>query len=309
VPRSRETTPPGRALGAALLLVLGVTGDALAQRFGHGLPPPPRPLHVRLALADVVAFATVERVELGRIAVGDAQALRGAPAGSFRIKRAPSKAPDLAAGERALFLLRGARDPYVMVDEPREVVRIEDAEREARWRAGLAELLAAKGDDAVHATYLDWIDGPGDGLRQAATQALADRRRSPLPAEVRVERARIALDASRPAAVRRASANVACLEPAGTAALVAGLDRADVDPGVVRVALTMGALQRVEGLSDAVVTSLGHANREVRRAALPAAVALAGEPAVRAALEELAEREEDAELREAARRALGRRAP
>ena len=303
---TRPTLRLARALGA--LAALLAAGGAAAQGFGHGLPPPARPLHVRLAAADVVALGAVERVETGRIAVSGAHALRGEPGARFHIKRAPSRAPELAPGERALWLLRGARDPYVLVDEPRELVHLEDEAQEARWRAALGDLLAAEGTVAVRDVYLGWIDGPDDGLREAALGALANRIADPLPlgAEVAVARARAALDPARPAGVRQASATLACLEPGGTRALLSGLARPEVDPAVVRVALAWGAMQRSEGLSEAVAASLRHADVEVRRAALAVGGRMALEPGIRSALEGMAAADADPQLREEARKALGR---
>ena len=296
------------ALAAA---VLGAGGGAAGQGFGHGLPPSARPLHVRLAQADVVAFGVVEAVETGRIAVAQVHALRGQPGAGFQVKRAPSRAPELTPGERVLWLLRGARAPYILVDEPRELARLADAAQEARWRAGLEDLLAADGEVALRDVYLGWIDGPDDGLREEAVRALADRRTRPLPldAGLAVARARVALDAARPSAVRQASAALACLEPSGTRALLAGLAQPGVDPGVVRLALAWGAMQRSDGLPAALAASLRHADPEVRRAALAVAGRMALQPLVRSALEQVAARDEDPHLREQARKALESSSP
>jgi hypothetical protein len=280
---------------------------ATAQVVGHGLPPASRPLHVRLAKADVVALGTIERVELGRIQVGHAVALRGEPGERFAIKRAPSRAPDLTAGDRTLLLLRGARTPYVWVDERAEVMRLADPAGEARWRDALAELLAASGDEAVRDVYLEWIDGSDDELRDAATRALAGRRgQPPLPIgrDVALVRARIALDPRRPVSVRRASASIAVTHADGTRALLAGTGAPGVDPGVVQLALAMGALQRVDGLEGSVLAALRSEDRGVRKAALPAAATVASIPAVHAELQRMAAGSDD-ELAAAAHRALG----
>ena len=290
----------------ALALCLGAL-PAAAQIAGHGLPAPSRPLHARLAEADVVALGTIERVELGRVQVGDAVALRGTPGERFAIKRAPSRAPDLTAGDRALLLLRGARTPYVWVDEPKEVMRLADPAGEARWRDALAELLAAPDDVAVRDVYLEWIDGTDQELRDAATRALADRRREPpLPIgrDVALTRARIALDPRRPVSVRRASASIAVTDADGMRALLAGTGAPGVDPGVVQLALTLGALQRMDGIEGSVLAALRSEDRGVRKAALPAAATVANTPAVQAELERIAADSDD-ELAKAARRALG----
>jgi hypothetical protein len=273
------------------------------------MPPPSRPLHLRLAQADVVAIGEVERVELGRIAVRGAQALRGEAGERFVIKRAPSRAPQLAAGDRALFLLQGAREPFVLVDEPRELLRLADPAREARWRDSLATLLAAGDDaDAVLAAYLAWIDGDDDELRAAATRALSERRTPdapPLPAAAALRRAAIALDPARPEAVRRASAGVACTAPEGLAALLVGVARDDVDPEVVKIALATGGLQRADGTSRATARALAHANPAVRGIGLGVAGWFAADPAVRAALERVARSDPDPALRAEAERTLG----
>lgn len=281
---------------------------ALAQLGGHGLPNQGRPLHVRLALADAVAIGDVERVDLGRIAVRDARVVRGDPGETFLVKRAPSKAPDLMASDRVLFLLRGAREPYVLVDEPREILRLSDEEAAGRWRDALAELLAASSDSEVRDVYLAWIDGDDAELREAATRALADRRKHPLPLtpEVARERARIALDPARPLATRRASAAVACADPAGTRALLAGVGAPGVDPGVVQLALAMGTMQKIEGVEGSVARALRSRDRGVVQAALPAATSVASAAQVRHELERIAADPADAELAQAATRALGR---
>jgi hypothetical protein len=306
VPTARDLA--GRlALAAVLFAAAAAPGRASAQ-IGHGLPAPARPLHVRLARADVVAIGEVERVELGRIAVRPLHVLRGAPADGFAVKRAPSRAPELAPGDRVLLLLAGARAPYVLVDEPREVVKLADPAREELWRAALAGLVAA-GDEpgALLAAYLGWIDGADDELRQSAVRALANRRADsavPLPPEVARERARIALDPARPAPVRRASATLACLAQEGLAALLAGLGRADVDPAVAQIALASGGLARADGMGDATVRALGHPSADVRRAGVGIAALLAGDASVRRALERVARSDPEEELRGQAREAL-----
>src|SRR5262245_33454585 len=103
---------PQRLLG----LVLGAAAAAGAQPIGHGLPPPLRSCHERLAAADVVAVVRVERVDPGRIALRLEAALASAPPAAFEAKRSPLHPPPLASGDRALLLLRGDRPPYVLTD-------------------------------------------------------------------------------------------------------------------------------------------------------------------------------------------------
>jgi hypothetical protein len=293
-----------RLRDAWLLLLLLWAPPASGQ---HGLPPAARPLHVRLQEADVVAIGTVERVETGRVDVAEAVVLRGGADDRFRLKRSPARPHGLAAGERVVLLLRGARTPYVLVDEPREIRRLPDAAEEARWRSALEALLAADDPAAQRDVYLAWIDGPDDELRQAASRALADRRSQPLPVppELARERARIALDPARPQAVRRASAGVAGQHPAGTAALLAGLGDG-VDPGVTQLALALGAMQRAEGFTPALVSALRSSDPAVVEAAIPAATLSASGPGVRAELERLAAHGATQKMRAAAGRALGR---
>jgi len=288
------------------LAAVCVAPGARAQ-MGHGLPPPARPLHLRLAEADVVAIASVERVEIGRIALRDVRALRGAPGERFEIKRAPSRAPALAEGDQALFLLAGARAPYLMVDEPRELLRLSDAAQRERWQAALASLLGAGDDpDALLQAYLAWIDGDDAELREAATRALTDRRvlAVEIPPAVAVRRAAIALDAGRPEEVRRSSAGVASLTLEGVAALLAGMARADIDPAVAQIALASGGMQRAPGMPAATARAVAHANPEVRRAGLALAGWFAADPAVRAAVERVAKSDPDPDLRTQAERAL-----
>ncbi len=293
-----------RLRDACVVLLLLWASAASAQ---HGMPKALRPLHARLAEADVVALGTVERVETGRIDVVDAFALRGEPGDRFRLKRAPSRPFGLAPGERALLLLRGARTPYVVVDEPREILKLASAEQEQRWRAALGELLASEGGEAQRDVYLAWIDGPDEELRGAAIQALGDRSQAlPVTADLARERARIALDPARLPAVRRASVNIACQNPAGTATLLAGIGAPGVDPGVVQLGLALAVMQRAEGLTPALVATLRSTDPEVVAAALPAATLSARGPAVRAELERIAAQGATEELRASAARALGR---
>ena len=89
-----------------LALLLGLwavpTGPAGAQMGGHGMPSPPRPLHQRLAEADVLALGAVARVDTGRFAIADAEAWRGTPGSAFEIKRAPSAGTDGRVGHTPL---------------------------------------------------------------------------------------------------------------------------------------------------------------------------------------------------------------
>jgi hypothetical protein len=193
----------------------------------------------------------------------------------------------------------------VLVDEPRELLRLADPAQEAGWRDSLAALLAA---GSVLAAYLSWIERGDDGLREAATRALADPRTSedgPLLTAAAAERsAAIALDAARPDAVRRASASVAGANPDGVAALLAGVARPDVDPEVAKIALATGGMQRAPGMPRATARALDHPNPAVREAGLGIASWFAADPAVRAALARVARSDADPRLRAEAERAL-----
>lgn len=293
-----------RLRDAWVVLLLLWAPAASAQ---HGMPAPARPLHARLAEADLVVLGTVERVETGRLDVANAFAIRGEPGDRFRVKRSPSRPHGLVAGERALFLLRGARTPYVLVDEPREIIKISSAEDEGRWRAALTALVEAQSDQAQRDVYFTWLDGSDDELRRAAVQALMDRTRAlPVPADLARERARIALDSARSPTVRRASATIACQNPAGTTTLLAGLGGPGVDLGVVQLGLALGAMQRAEGLTEALVVVLRSSDPERVAAAIPAATLTAGAPAVRAELERIAAEGASEELRASAAHALER---
>ncbi|HEU4428753.1 MAG TPA: hypothetical protein VFT98_08365 [Myxococcota bacterium] len=151
---------------AGVLLCVAVAAEAQAP---HLIPPLARGLHERIAGADVIAIATVVRIEPGRIALRSETALRGAPPAELAVKRSPLRPPPLAEADRALFILRGDRPPYVLVDEPDEIVRFADArEAEALARA-LPELLGAGGDAArISRVYDGWRRSPSDLLRALA---------------------------------------------------------------------------------------------------------------------------------------------
>jgi hypothetical protein len=97
----RDRAPRPLLVALAFGLAALPAGGARAQ-LGHGLPPPTRPLHLRLAQADVVAIAEVERVDLGRVAVHGAQVLRGTAGERFEIKRSVAAAGARRGRPRAL---------------------------------------------------------------------------------------------------------------------------------------------------------------------------------------------------------------
>jgi hypothetical protein len=167
-----------------------------------------RSLHARLALADAVAVASVERVELGRVHLRDAEALIGSVPGSFELKRAPSSPPPLAEGERVLLLLRGARSPYLLVDAPSELQKLPDAGTELRWRNAVLALAQKRGDPpALLELYLGWLDPTAPDLSRAGLLGLDDPTSPfpPLPAEALLRLARFAGDARAELGLRRAA--------------------------------------------------------------------------------------------------------
>jgi len=265
----------------------------------HPLPLGPLPLHLRIAEADAVAIGTVEAIADGRIRVRDATALRGEPGESFEVKRAPSKPPPLAVGVQAVFLLRGARPPYVLVGEPKELVVLRDAASARVWRDALAQLLAASNDpEKLLALYVTWLDGSDEKLRASAAAALVDAR-SKLPGlaeDAAVERARVALDGARPIEVRRVSAHLAATQLAGASALLRGLPGVSPDPQIVEVALLGGSLVHSPELPAALDRAFAHDDVEIRRRALRLAEVEWTDP-IPAKVRAIAEHDADAGLR------------
>lgn len=282
-----------------LAFVLLAAGAAFAQH------PPirgPRPLHLRIAAADVVALGTIGAIDEDRIQVRDVDVLHGSAAAAFEIKRSPAQPPPFVTGVPAVLLLRGARSPYVLVDEPREVVLLRDEADARRWAAALESLLAATGDPTrlLH-TYLLWLDGDDEPLREAAAAALSEPEAPfvPLGRSDAQDRARSALDPRRAPPARRVSAILAATHPEGLAALLAGVPGATADPQVVATALLAPGDVSRAARSAAVLRALGHEDRDVRRAALQAAPAYWTD-AVAAKVAELAASDADPEARRAA---------
>lgn len=290
---------------APLLAVLALAAGA--ARAQHGMPVGPRPLHLRLAQADVVAIATVAEVGEGRVEMRSATILRGEAPSRFEVKRAPSQALPYAVGITMLLPLRGARPPYVLVDDAKEatVLRTEAAAR--AWIAALPALLEAGDDpDALRAAYLGWLDGEEPSLREVAAASLLDPRSElvPVPTALAVERARVALDPAVPTETRRASAILAGARPEGARALLPALRDPRSDPQVAATALRGCAQFRVEGFEEGLLAALGHDDREVRLAAAHVA-AEQGSPAARARLAQLAASDPDLDVRKRVRELLG----
>ena len=289
---------------AILALVLGLAPAARAQ---HPLPQGPRPLHLRIAEADVVAIGTIGPISDGRVEVRDATVLRGDAPAAFAIKRSPAHSPPFVTGVPAVLLLRGARSPYVLVDEPREVVLLRDAADAKRWSSALQALFAASGDpNQLLPTYLAWLDGDDENLRDAAGAALINFG-APFVALGRddaLRRAAAAMDPHREATARRVSAQLAMTQSDGAAALVEGIPGGAADPRVVSTALLGPAVQR-ELRVAALLRALAHEEPDVRRAALFAAPLLWTD-AVAAKVAELAAQDPDPGARADAQEAKAR---
>ena len=290
--------PRSAAVPFVLGLVLGLALAPIASA-QHPRPKGPRPLHTRIAEADVVAIATIGPIANGRVEIRDAAVLRGDAPTNFEIKHSPSKPPPFVTGVSAVLLLRGARPPYVLVDEPREVTLLRDAKDAQRWGGALQALFDAGADPTrlLH-TYLAWLDGDDESLREAAAAALFDPRAPflPLGAEDATTRARIAVDPQRPAPARRTSAMLAMSNAEGAAVLIAAVPGDAADPQVVATALRAVIPVSREARVAALLRALDSEERDVRRAALLAAQSLWTD-AVEKKVSALAANDADAEVR------------
>ncbi len=288
-----------------LVLVLGLAPLARAQ---HPLPQGPRPLHMRIAEADVVAVGTIGPITEGRIEIRDATVLRGNAPANFEIKRSPSQAPPFVTGVPTVLLLRGARSPYVLVDEPREIVLLRDAADAKRWTSALQALFAASANpDTLLPLYLTWLDGDDENLRDAAGAALSDFRAPflPLGRDDALARAAAAVDPKRETTARRVSAQLAMTQLDGAAALAAAIPGGAADPQVVAIALRGSDTSLREQRIAALLRALAHEERDVRRSALFAAPLLWND-AVAAKVAELAAHDPDPGARADAEEAKGR---
>ncbi len=292
-------------------LALGSSGAAGAIGLGHGLPQPPRGLHERLERVDAVAIATVEQIDLGRIRVRDARAVVGALTARFEVKRAPSAPPPLEPGDRVLLLLRGARPPFVLVDEPREVTVLGEGAAEDAWSQGLLDLLAADGAaDRIASTYLRWIQVPDDDLRRIAGQTLstAPELMAALSPQQVAERVRVATDPGAPVGARRSSALVALASERGAAALIPKLPGDDglAGPEVLVAGIRWGMAWDAPAAVELFQRALADPRPDVRRAALGFSAIFLGAPATRAAIARVAAHDPKPELRAIAAKVLRR---
>ncbi|MDJ0785594.1 MAG: hypothetical protein QNK05_02230 [Myxococcota bacterium] len=299
----------GLALLALTLAANPASPPAAAQGF-HGGGPTPRPLHVRMAEAQVAAVVDIAWVEEGRIGVELRQALLGSPPESFEIKRAPSNPPPLASGERAVVILRGARPPYVLVDEAHETIRISDDEMGERWsRAArdVAERLESPAELAL--LYARWLDQGPATLRELGARGLGDEGLDVPEAHERLgaDRARAAFDPTLPPDVRQLSAVLAGRSSAGAAALIERI-RVEQPSGILGVALRAGAAHEVAGTEALFLELLAHPEVRIRAETLRAAgpmQKLIGEERTLTLVARIGEDDQDEGMRRMARRVHG----
>ena len=227
------------------------------------------------------------------------------------MKRSPGRPPPLAAGDRALLLLRGARPPYVLVDRPDETIRLADPAAEARWVEAFEGWLRVRERPAAWpALYADWIERGPDTLRDLAVDSLGDPKApfQPLPAGFAAGLGDEAWDTARPLPARRAAATVAQRTAPGAARLVAGFASAPGEPDAALsvAAIALAAILGGPDRDAAFLRGLGHTDAEVRRAVLRA---LEGggpppAPAVRERVARVAQDDPETWLRAEAERVL-----
>jgi hypothetical protein len=311
---SRRRMQSRRVLLAAALAFLGaaLAPAAFAQ---HPGVPQARSLAARVALADAVAIATVTAAEPGRLTCGDVRVLAGTLPERFEVKRGATAPPPLGVGDRAIFLLRGARPPYVLVDQPKETIRLADAAAEARWAAAVGDWLAVRSRPAAWIPlYERWIDEGPDTLRELAVNGLTDKAApfQPIPDATSAAFADRAWDAARSPAARRVYALLASFSGPGGERLADGLLTAplDCDAGVAAAAL-QAAPRRPAAASAIVARGLDHSDAEVRRAALSIAQVLRdrADPGLRARIERVSREDAESWLRAEAERTLTALAP
>jgi hypothetical protein len=305
---ARRAAPMLAASALWALAALATPSGALAQGM-HPLPPQARPLHRRLALADAAAVVRVERVDTGRITAARRDVLLGDVPERFEIKRSPSSPPPLEEGDLAIVLLRGARPPYVLVDEPRETIRLAGETMEARWTDVLRRVAEGRGDpEDLADLYLAWMDEGPDSLREIAFRGLLETTAAPGPLQARVslDRGRAAADSARASEARRLSAMLAVRTPEATAELLPSVPGDDALPAVVVTALRGAALHRLPDALDALARALHHDEPAVRAAAwqaLPALASAFGPPALAEAGRRAGE-DPDASVRRQAERSM-----
>ncbi len=297
---------------AALTLGVAAPVAAYAQMM-HGMTPGPPALEERVARADAAAVATVEAVEAGRIRLRDGVAVFGTVPDAFEVKRRPSAPLGLAVGERALLLLAGARSPYVVVDDPKDVAPLADAAAASRRADAVRDVYAARGDvEALRAVYIGWTEADDEALRAEALRSLLRFGGPflPVPPESASARAQVALDATRSPAARRAAAALAAGDPAALDRMLTGVFSSEVaaDPELALAIVRSGLLRSRPAAPHALLVALRSSGTDLRLGALE--IVREAPPAVVApALADLAANDPDARVREQAAHALSRLRP
>jgi len=296
-----------------LLSLSGAAGPAAGQG-AHPAPEKPRPLHERLEMAAAAAIVQVERVGHGRIDLRSRDVLLGDLPDRFQVKRSPSQPPPLAPGDLALVFLRGSRTPYLLVDEPRETIRLADDAMADRWRDAASQTLALRGDpDGLTRLYLEWVDEGPDSLRELGMFGVVELGDG---AKARFERmgpgrAAVALDPARPESARRMSALLALRSKPGTAAMLAGMKQQPIESDLLSLVLRAAAYYQVDGSDAAFRDALSDPDPKVRLAGLrvlPSSTGAISE-ATRAEAQRLAREDPDPKVRETAERVTRQQQP
>jgi hypothetical protein len=275
----------------------------------------PRPLHQIAAGADAIAIGTIGPVSESRIRVYNVIDVTGAVPAEFDVKRAPSNAPLFHTGDHAVLLLRGARSPYLLVDDPTENI-VFPAAGEVEWILALRSFADARHDPAqLEGLYFAWIDGNNPALRTLALRGLADSAAPfhPITQDLLTDRAHRAVDPGTRAEVRKASADIALLSPESAAHLLHEVlqPSSAVDPDVYETALQGATLQRGDALEFNAALDRGLRSVDVAVRTIAVRYAMnARDPALTNQVEKLAVQDPDPGVRKAAAQALAaKRAP
>ena len=206
--------------------------------------------------------------------------------------------------------MRGARPPYILVDDSDETRTLVDAASEVLWREAVREVHRNLGAGLLD-VYRSWLDGAQAPLRRAAVIGLGDPEApfQPLPPLVANRLARLAIDPDADLELRRLSGRVATQSEVGRRALLARLPGGDgADSQVLAQALRIAAIEANPLASDALQRALRHPRVEIRLSALRIGPIFAEDTATRREFERLAAEDPDPRVRAAALRALGRHA-
>lgn len=282
---------------------------ALPAEGQHPLPRLRKPLSERVALSDAVVLGRVTDVAPGRLHVQRVEPLLGEVPEAFEVKRSPRGTGLYEVGDLAVLFLRGARTPYVHVDEARERIQFENPEAARRFAAAVEALVNA-GDDRVPllALHRAWLASPDDQLRRLAVNAfmLAEPPFGLLAPSTARELARTAADPDRTLEERQASAMVALTREEGLAELVSqvpGPARA-ADAGITERVLRRAIQRRAQGTADALRRTLVHPDPEIRRVGLRLAATRGSLTVSREVVARIAESDPDSETRRQAERTL-----